>query len=246
MRSEKSGEVQQMKASQLKISPRGLNMRGCEIQTIPMIEHVSCTVQAQPHGHTPRSKASHVRMETRGTSSERVSLPTVQFTPSITYAERLMLRVHRRNQLPAVSATNTSSRPNWEPEQLEPVKDFQPSSSSWQRPDFTQLHALATSNMRTEDFCIEFQMEDLENTSDSSSTTVQRPTSAEMNIASTSKRTNGNVELLTYKTTEGDTTQVDILQDTTVVSKEDFARVDGGGQSKMFILNAEARLILCI
>ncbi|KAF8571419.1 hypothetical protein P879_01449 [Paragonimus westermani] len=173
------------------ISPRGLNMRGCEIQTSPMIEH---------------------------------------FTPSITYAERLMLRVHRRNQLPAMSATNTSSRPNSGPEQMEPVNDFQPSSSSWQGPNFTQLHALATSNMRTEDFCIEFQMEDLENTSNSSSTDIRRPTSTEMNIASTSKRTNGKVELSTCKITEGDTTQVGILQDTPVVSEGDFAPGDGDVQ----------------
>ncbi|KAF6774565.1 hypothetical protein AHF37_05465 [Paragonimus kellicotti] len=200
--------------------------------------------QTESQGHIVRSSVPQVHTETRGTSSEKVSSPTIQFTPSITYAERLMLRVHRRNQLPAMSATNTSLQPNSEPERMEPVEDFQLSSSSWQRPNFTQLHTLATSNLRTEDFCIEFQMEDLENTSNSTSTDIQHPTTTEMSTGSSTERTSGNVELSAYTAGVRDTVQAGVCKDTTVISKEDFARLDGNSQSKMFVLNADVRLFM--
>ncbi|KAF7256518.1 hypothetical protein EG68_06056 [Paragonimus skrjabini miyazakii] len=213
------------------VSPRSAYTHGCEIQTSPTTKHASCTAQTESHGHIVCSSAPKIHTETRGTSSERVSSPTIQFTPSITYAERLMLRVHRRNQLPALNAANTSFQPNSEQERIESVKDFQLSSSFWQRPNFTQLHALATSDLRTEDFCIEFQIEDLENTSNLTSTDIQHPTTSEMNIGSASERTNRNVELSTHTIRERDIIQDGVLQDTTVIPKEDFARTNDNSQS---------------
>ncbi|KAF5399288.1 hypothetical protein PHET_07382 [Paragonimus heterotremus] len=226
------------------ISPRSVDTHGCEIQTSPITKHASCTAQTESHGHIVRSSVPQVHTETRSTSSERVSSPTIQFTPSITYAERLMLRVHRRNQLPALTATNTFCQSNCEPERMEPAEDFRSSSSFWQRPNFSQLHALATSNLRTEDFCTEFQMEDLENISNLAGPDVQHPTRTEMNIRSATERINGNAELSVYTTREKDTIQDDVFQNTTVIPKGDIPRKEDDSQSKKFVLNVDAQLFL--
>ncbi|KER30877.1 hypothetical protein T265_02803 [Opisthorchis viverrini] len=132
------------------------------------ITQVPCVAQTKSRYVDGLGGRPTVSTTSRGTSSERPPSPKITFSPSLTYAERLMLRKHRRSQTPFLMtkdakdyASAISPSKNNETAQNNPG-DESDSDLSRNQIDFNQLHTLATVPLKMEDLAHLCHVDDLE------------------------------------------------------------------------------------
>ncbi|TGZ59940.1 hypothetical protein CRM22_008801 [Opisthorchis felineus] len=134
-----------------------------QAQSRSPITQETCVAQTKSRYADGLGRRPTVSTKSRGTSSERPPSPKIIFSPSLTYAERLMLRKHRRSQTPPrltkLAKDHTSA--------ISPSKNNETGDESdldvtWTQIDFNQLHNLATAPFKMEDLAQLCHVEDLE------------------------------------------------------------------------------------
>ncbi|OON19699.1 hypothetical protein X801_04433 [Opisthorchis viverrini] len=127
------------------------------------ITQVPCVAQTKSRYVDGLGGRPTVSTTSRGTSSERPPSPKITFSPSLTYAERLMLRKHRRSQTPFLMTKDAKDYASAiSPSKNNETGDESDSDLSRNQIDFNQLHTLATVPLKMEDLAHLCHVDDLE------------------------------------------------------------------------------------
>ncbi|KAG5448015.1 Zinc finger B-box domain-containing protein 1 [Clonorchis sinensis] len=134
-----------------------------QAQSRSPITQVTCVAQTESQYADILGGRPTVSTTSRGTSSERPPSPKITFSPSLSYAERLMLRKHRRSKTPPMLTKDAKYHASAiSPSKNDGTGDKSDLDVTWSQVDFNQLHTLATAPLKMEDLAHLCHVDDLE------------------------------------------------------------------------------------